>query len=164
MSADPKNGTAKPRSPEEQMHLLERRKNVVRSRLLRAIDALDARKHQVETLGVRAKAIAIPTAIAAGAVIALLGASAFSFHLALARRRKRSLRFRLVEAVRGLDLVPKPSLGSRVLEKSMTTVVTLLATEIGKAVSKNFLDGRAPDGRLAVGEALRGHRAAGTPV
>ena len=39
--------------------LLERRANVVRSRLLRTIDALDSRRHQVEKIGLQAKKLAL---------------------------------------------------------------------------------------------------------
>jgi hypothetical protein len=147
------------RSVDERMHILERKAKVVRSRLLRAVDALDARRHQVEKIGETAKDVAMPLAISAGAVVALFGASAIAFTFALRSRRRRSLSFRVSRALRGLELVqPKQaSFGRRLVEKAAMSLVTLAATEIGKAALKNAVDGRFPDGRLAVGSALGAH-------
>ena len=45
-------------SLDEQRSRLERRANVIRSRLLRTIDALDNRRHQVQEIGHHAKRLA----------------------------------------------------------------------------------------------------------
>jgi hypothetical protein len=158
MSTDEKNG-APARSVDDEMQLLERKAKVVRSRLLRAVDALDARRHHVENVGEHVKEVAIPTAIGAAGVAALFGASIVSFTIAARVRRRRSLSYRLSRAIQRLDLVKPPPFRQRLFEKLAMTVVGLAATELAKAAAKNLFDGRLPDGRLAVGTVLAAHHA-----
>ncbi|MBX3206997.1 MAG: hypothetical protein KF764_18265 [Labilithrix sp.] len=140
--------------PSEGMELLERQANVVRTRLLRAVDALDARRHQVVEIGAQAKKMVKPAAISLFGAAALLGVSALALGLGLRRRRRRSLPGAVSRALRGLDVVPKPSLSWRVFESVAVSVMTFAATELVKQAAKNFIDGRLPSGRLMVGEAL----------
>ncbi len=148
---------------DERMKRLERRAKVIRSRLLRAVDALDARRHHVVEIGEHAKAVAKPAALSVFGIAVLFGASAFAFSLALRASRRRSLSYRLGEGIRGLhlgqrlDLFPRPSLSRRVFEKITLSVMTFAATELAKRLSKNVVDGRLLDGRLAVGQALDEH-------
>lgn len=148
---------------DERMKRLERRARVIRSRLLRAVDALDARRHQVVEVGQHAKQIVKPAALSLLGIAALFGASVFAFGLALKVRRRRSLSYRLSEAVKGLELgkrlnlVDQPSLPRRVFEKITISVMTYAASELAKQLTKNLVDGRLPDGRLAVGKALGEH-------
>lgn len=145
------------KSPDDQMELLERRAKVVRSRLLRAVDALDARRHQVVEVGETAKKLAVPAAVAVAGIAILFGASAFAFGMAMKTRRRRSLVDRAAEAIRELELVPRPSLTKQLLEKAAITAVSLATTELARRGLKNLVDGRLMDGRLAVGRALDAH-------
>lgn len=45
-------------------------------------------------------------------------------------------------------------------QKVTLTVVTMVVTEATRRAMKNALDGRLPDGRLAVGAALEAHHQA----
>jgi hypothetical protein len=144
-------------SIDERMQLLERKANVVRSRLLRAVDALDERRHQIQRIGEQAKSLAAPVAIGVLATAALLGASALSFVLARRRVRTRSLSWRLSKRIQKMDLVRQPTLLEKVLEKVTLTAATLAMSEIAKRLAKNTADGRLLGGRLAVGNALAVH-------
>jgi hypothetical protein len=141
-------------APEDRMKLLERRAKVVRSRLVRAIDSLDTRRHQIETIGATAKRVAVPMALSALGILALFGASAAAFGIAIKRKRERRLSYRIARSIRALDLVQRPSFMRKMLEKGAMTLVTLALTEVAKRAAKNLLDGRLLDGRLATHEAL----------
>jgi hypothetical protein len=139
------------------MHLLERRADVVRARLIRTIDALDNRRHRVTEMGDHAKQLAIPIAaavlgVAAIAIGATLGLKAF-----FRARRRRSLQGRFDGLVRRVRVEKKPPYWQQLIQKAGLTLVTMAATELGRRVTKNALDGRTPDGRLLVGKALDAH-------
>lgn len=145
------------KSPDERMDLLERRATVVRSRLLRAVDALDARRHQVVEIGDTAKRLAVPAAAIVVGVAAILGIGAFALGMTVRSRRRKTFVERATEAIRELDLSPRPSLGKRVFDRAALTVVSIATTELARRALKNVLDGRRLDGRLAVGRALDVH-------
>ena len=145
-------------SPEEKVKMLERRANVVRSRLFRAVDALDARRHRVVELGDTARKIAGPASLVVLGIAGLFGASAIAFGLAVKKRRRPpTLGSALGSALRGLVVVRPPSLTRRLVEKAVLALVSVAATELGRRAVHNAIDGRTPDGRLAVGHALEEH-------
>lgn len=137
--------------------LLERRANIVRSRLLRAVDALDARRHQVERIGKQARELAVPTVLGTVAVVALFGASAYAFGVAIKRRRRLTLGERVVSVVRDIERAARPSFFRRAAEQIAFAVISYGATEVARRAVGNIPDGRLLDGRLAVGRALRSH-------
>lgn len=141
----------------ERTERLERRAKVVRSRLLRAVDALDERRHQVERITTHAKEIALPAAAATVGVLALFGLSAACFSAAIRRRRRLTLGQRAAEMVRGMDLVPRPSFARRAAEKVALTFLSYAVTEVARRTLKNVVDGRLTDGRLAIAPALEAH-------
>jgi diacylglycerol kinase len=147
-----------PVSPDERMKRLERKAQVIRERLLHAVDALDTRRHQVAAMGSYAKRMAKPAALSAIGIAAVVGLSALGLVLALRARRKRSLKARVSHALQGLELVPRPPTAMRIFEKVAVAMLTFAATDLAKRASKNFVDGRLPDGRLMVGSALRQSR------
>jgi len=142
---------------EHRTEMLERRAKVVRSRLLRAVDALDARRHQVERIGEQAKKVAAPAVLGAVAVAALFGASAFAFSVAIKSRRRLTIAQRVAAVVREMDLSPRPSFFRVAAEKVALAMLTYGATELARRATKNVVDGRLLDGRLAVGRALASH-------
>lgn len=144
---------------DQKMELLERRAKVIRSRLLRAVDALDARRHQVVEVGETAKKLAVPAAAAIVGIAVIFGASAFAFSMAWRARRRRSLGARIAEAIRELDLSARPSLARRLFDRTALTIVSIATTELARRALKNVLDGRLLDGRLAIGRALDAHHA-----
>jgi len=144
-------------SVDDKMKMLERRANVVRSRLLRAVDALDNRRHQVVELGHTARQMAIPAAISVVGVAIALGLGALGVGLVIGASRRRSLGYRVKHALQGLELVPQPpSLARRLFDKTALTLVSIAASEVGRRTLHNFVDGRMPGGRpIEVREATR---------
>jgi hypothetical protein len=145
----------------ERLARLERKAKVIRSRLLRTVDALDARRHQVVEVGHQAKAMVRPVAISLVGIAVLFGATVFAFSLALRARRRVSFSHRMSDrashALQGLDRARRPSLPRRILEKVTFSVVSFAATELLKRATKNLVDGRLLDGRIAVRDALEEH-------
>ena len=148
MSAEDKKQTV-----EEHMKLLARRANVVRSRLLRAVDALDTRRHQVVEAGVHAKETASKVGYVLLGIGAVAAASVLALRSYLIRRRDRVLANRAKRFFGAFRVEKKPSFAVRTLERIVTTGLTVLATEATRRVTKNVVDGRLPDGRLAVAHA-----------
>lgn len=119
-------------SLEEQRSRLERRANVIRSRLLRTIDALDTRRHQVEELGHHAKRLARPVAATvAGAAVVVIGA-AFVIRAIVEHRRERRFSYRLSKALAPFREPVKPPLWKEALRKVTLSVLGILASEAAK--------------------------------
>lgn len=139
-------------SIDDRMNLLARRATVVRSRLLRTVDALDARRHQVKKIGAQVKGFAVHGAIAALGIAAAVGLGVAMIGVALRRRRRRSLSYRASNVVERLNLGRRPSLRRRVFERVTLTVVTFAVTELAKRASKNALRPRESRNRLTAPE------------
>lgn len=149
-------------TPSERMRRLERRADVVRSRLVSAVAALDTRRHQVVEIGRQAKKLARPAALSAVGVAAVVGLGAMALGFALTRRRKpKTLGDHLLARIEDLDLGRfvrrEPSLLRRLAEKTALSLVSVIAAETARRAMKNLVDGRLPDGRMAVGRALDAH-------
>lgn len=129
---------------DDPMDRLERRANVVRSRLLRTIDALDERRHQVAEIGSKAKRV-VPIAGLVALGIAGLAAGSIIALRAYLRGRKARRTF-----IPRLRIEKKPSMLLQLLQKVVLTAATAIAAEVSRRMTKNALDGRLPDGRLAV--------------
>lgn len=151
---------AKKQSVEEHMKMLERRANVVRSRLLRAVDALDTRRHQVTEIGVQAKEAAPKVGISLLGIAALSVGSFLGLRALLKSRRERVLTYRVKRLLGALPLRvhKKPSFAVDAFQRVAMTALTVLVTEATRRALVNVIDGRLPDGRLAVGEALEAHQ------
>jgi hypothetical protein len=52
----------------------------------------------------------------------------------------------------------KPSFAAEAFQRIAMTALTVLVTEATRRSLKNVIDGRFPDGRLAVGAALEAHQ------
>jgi len=128
-------------SLDEQRERLERRANVIRSRLLRTIDALDERRHQVQELGHHAKRLATPLAASvAGAALLALG-TAFAIRAIIEKRKQRSLSYRISKALAPLRAEVKPPIWHDALRKVTLTFAGLLATELAKRGAVRLFDG-----------------------
>jgi hypothetical protein len=138
--------------------LLERRANVVRSRLLRAVDALDARRHQVTEVGVLAKEAAPRVGLSLLGIVALTAGSVLGFRAYLRSRRKRLLGYRVKRLVGSFRFERKPPFAVEALQRITMTALTVFVTEATRRALVNAIDGRLPDGRLAVGQALEAHQ------
>jgi hypothetical protein len=152
MSAD-----GKERSPESTRQMLERRANIVRSRLLRTVDALDSRRHQVENIGDQAKKLAMPVAATFLGVAVVAFGTVMGIRSVFKRRHERLLSVRIGHALDRWRAPKRQSVFEEVSRKALATVVTMVATEVARRTLKNVIDGRLPDGRVAVGQALEAH-------
>jgi hypothetical protein len=138
--------------------LLERRANVVRSRLLRAVDALDTRRHQVTEVGVQAKEAAPKIGLSVVGIAVLSAGTVLGLRAWLRSRRERQLAYRLNRFIGSFRVEKKPSFAVEALQRIVTTALTVLVTEATRRALVNVVDGRLPDGRLAVGQALEAHQ------
>lgn len=138
-------------SLDEQRSRLERRANVIRSRLLRTIDALDNRRHQVQEIGHHAKRLAMP--IGAGVVGIVLATAGMTFGVrALIRhRREQSLGFRVSRALASFRREEKTPFWQEALRKVALTALGILASELTKRGARGVLAGRPPRALLAAG-------------
>lgn len=142
----------------ERQKILERRANVVRSRLLRAVDALDARRHQVTEVGVQAKEAAPKIGMGVLGIAALGLGSALGLRAFLKSRRERLFSYRVQRLLGTFRVERKPSFFAEAFQRITMTALTVLVTEATRRSLKNVIDGRFPDGRLAVGGALQAHQ------
>lgn len=146
-------------SPHERMARLERRAEILRSRLVRAVDAIDQRRHQVVEVGKRAKAMAKPAIMTLVGIGAVIGIGAFAVGAAIRSRRQRSLKMRLSDGLAGtlakVDRAREPALHRKMFERVAMTAATFLVSELAKRMTKNFADGRFPNGQLALGRGKR---------
>ncbi len=145
-------------SLEERRARLERRAEVIRSRLFRHVDALDARRHQVTEVGRRAKALA-PTAV--GVVLAsgaLVGVGIGLIGWALRAKKKRLLSYRIAKAIEPFRAERRGSVMGEVGRKLLVSFVTVFATQLARAAAKNAVDGRLLGGaHPSLGEARGAH-------
>jgi hypothetical protein len=134
---------AKALSLDEQRSRLERRANVIRSRLLRTIDALDNRRHQVQEIGHHAKRLAVPIAGSVVGAAVVAAGTVFAIRALFERRRERHFSYRLAKAIAPFRAETKPPFWQEALRKVTLTALGILATELAKRGSKALMDGRA---------------------
>ena len=129
----------------EQRSRLERRANVIRSRLLRTIDALDNRRHQVQEIGHHAKRLAVPAVATVLGVAAVAIGTTFAIRALVEHRRDRNFSHRLAKAVAPFRSAPRPSFWRDALRKMAISAFAVIATELAKRGTKNLLAGRPAD-------------------
>ena len=118
-------------STAERIHRLERRADVTRSRLLRAVDALDARRHRAVAAGQQAARIAKPVSASLVGIVAVFGAGAWAVGRLMRSRRRPSLAARAGAMVRDLT-VARPSLTRRIFDSVAISIATYAATALVK--------------------------------
>lgn len=154
------NNENKPLSVDEHMSRLERRARVIRSRLLRTVDALDARRHQVSDAVVVVKREAPRIGLSLLGLVAVAAGTVLGIRSYVRSRKERLLTTRVRRFVTQLRPERRPPFALVMFQKVTLTVVTMVVTEATRRAMKNALDGRLPDGRLAVGAALEAHHQA----
>lgn len=135
-------------SLDEQRSRLERRANVIRSRLLRTIDALDNRRHQVQEIGHHAKRLAAPVGASLLGFVAIGVGTTFAIRALLERRRERSFTYRVSKALAPLRQPPRPPFWQDALRKVALAAVGIVATELLKRGAHGILADRGPIGLL----------------
>ena len=133
----------------ERRERLERKANVIRSRLLRRIDALDTRRHQVTALAVSSRKYALPAGIALVGGVAVVAGLAFGLKKLFARKPEKNLGTHLRSVIDALQIQPpRPSMMSELMRRVVLTSATILATEAARRTAMSFFDGRDFRGRL----------------
>ena len=132
----------KARSLNEQRSRLERRANVIRSRLLRTIDALDSRRHQVQEIGQHAKRLALPVGASLLGVAAVAAGTVFAIRALVERRRERDLGYRLNKVIAPFRQPVKPPFWQEILKKMTLTAFGIIASELAKRGAHGLLAAR----------------------
>jgi hypothetical protein len=132
----------------EQRSRLERRANVIRSRLLRTIDALDNRRHQVQEIGHHAKRLAAPVGASLIGMVAIGVGTTFAIRALMERRRERSFTYRLSKALAPLRQEPRRPFWREALRTVALTAIGMVATELVKRGTHGLLAERRPIGLL----------------
>lgn len=123
---------------------LERRANVIRSRLLRTIDALDHRRHQVAEVTHHARRLAKPVALTALGVAAACVALGIGVTALVRNRREKRLSYQVSRIIDRFRMEKRPSILEDVLRKAAVSVTAIVAAELAKRGARNLLDGRTP--------------------
>jgi len=148
-------------SLEDKRSRLERRATVVRSRLLRAVDALSARSHDATELGHQARAVVVPVAWSAMAVAVAAATTALTVRWVIDRRNERRLGRQIARAlgpagasasralratVAPMMEASRPSMFAGLLRPVVrfgTTLAILAATDLAKRAIAERLEARA---------------------
>jgi hypothetical protein len=138
--------TTKSLSLDEQRARLERRANVIRSRLLRTIDALDNRRHQVQEIGHHAKRLATPVAATFAGIAVLAIGGALAIRALVERRRERHFSYRVHKALAPFRTEARPPLWKEALRRVTLTAVGIIASELAKRGALAVVNGRALPG------------------
>lgn len=126
-------------SLDEQRSRLERRANVIRSRLLRTIDALDNRRHQVQEIGHHAKRLAAPVGASVIGILAIAAGTTIAIRVFIEHRRERSFTYRLSKALAPLRQPTTPPFWQEALRKVAMTAITIITTELVKRGAHGLL-------------------------
>jgi hypothetical protein len=127
---------------DERRSSLERRANAVRARLLRTIDALDGRRHQVQEIGHHAKRIAAPLLGTLLGAAVLAAGSVLAIRALARRRREREVSVRIAKFMEPFRIARPLPFWQGAARKLSLTVLTILASELAKRSAKALLDGR----------------------
>lgn len=126
----------------EQRSRLERRANVIRSRLLRTIDALDTRRHQVQEMGHHARRLAVPALASVLGVAAVALGTTLAVRALVERRRERSFSYRLSKAIAPFRAPPRPSFWGDALRKLALSAIGIVGTELAKRGAMGLIAAR----------------------
>ncbi len=134
----------------EQRSRLERRANAIRSRLMRTIDALDNRRHQVQEIGHHAKRLAVPAVAGVLGIAVLAAGTTFAIRAIVERRREKHFSYRLGKALAPFRQPARPPFWQDALRKLALTAIGILASELAKRGVQGMLNGRSPAALLPI--------------
>ncbi|CAN5923935.1 hypothetical protein BH11MYX4_BH11MYX4_17940 [soil metagenome] len=117
---------------EEQRSRLERRANMIRSRLLRTLDVLDTRRHQVTELGHKAKRLALPLGGALLGALVVAAGTTLAVRALLENRREQRFGYRLSKSLAPLRREERPPFWQEAARKIAMTAIGLIATQLMK--------------------------------
>ena len=129
-------------SVEERRARLERRANVIRSRLLRTIDEIDMRRHQITAIAQHGKRLAIP------ATVVVVGGALLAAGLLFGAKRlfakKPTLGDEARRIIGGFRVQKRPSILEEAVRRLVITSVTIVAGAAAKRGAQYFIEGREP--------------------
>lgn len=127
---------------EERRARLERRANTIRSRLLRTIDELDVRRHQVTAIAQHGKRLAIP------ATVAVVGGVLLAAGLLLGAKKlftkKPTFGDEARRIIGGFRVQKQPSVFDEAVRKLVVTTVAILGAAAAKRGAQHLFEGRSP--------------------
>jgi hypothetical protein len=136
-----------PTTEHDDRSMLERRANVIRSRLLRTIDALDHKRHQVMDVGTQLKKRAPSLATAAiGIAVIVAGVGLIAYQRS--RSRRRDWKSLLAQGIGSFAAPRKPSMMSVALRRAAISLGMLALDRFAKQAVLKFVDkaaGALPD-------------------
>jgi hypothetical protein len=124
---------------------------VIRSRLLRTIDALDNRRHQVQEIGHHAKRLAKPAGAALVGIVVISAGAVLGVRALIRSRRERRFGYRLSQALAPLRQEKKPPFWQEALRKVALTALGIVASELAKRGAHRILLERPPRALLGPG-------------
>ncbi|MBX3190516.1 MAG: hypothetical protein KF819_26180 [Labilithrix sp.] len=130
---------------------LERRANVLRSRLLRTVDAIDTRRRQITEIGHHAKRLVVPAAATLAGVAVLAAFAGLTIRALIRRRREHRLGHRVSHAIARLRPEPRRATFGASMRRLLAASLTLAVTEAIKRGLLGVFEGRAPLRRLTAG-------------
>lgn len=134
--------TTKALSVAEQRSRLERRANVIRARLVRAIDALDLRRHQVQKIGHDAKRLALPVAGSLFGIVVLAAGTTFALRAVMERRRERYFGYRFAKAIAPFRAPARPTFWGEAFRRVALTVIGIVAAEVATRGARRYFEAR----------------------
>ncbi len=117
---------------EVQRARIERKANVIRSRLLRTLDALDTRRHQVTEIGQQAKRLALPLGSALLGAIVLAAGTTIAIRAIVENRRAQSFTYRLSKELAPLRREVRPPFWQEAARKVAMAALSMAAAHLVK--------------------------------
>ena len=111
---------------------IERRANVIRSRLLRTLDALDTRRHQVTEIGHQAKRLALPFGGALLGAVVLAAGTTMAIRAIVENRREQSFAYRLSKQLAPLRVQQRPPFWQEAARKVAMAGLSIVAAHLVK--------------------------------
>ena len=111
---------------------IERKANVIRSRLLRTLDALDTRRHQVTEIGHQAKRLALPFGGALLGAVVLAAGTPLASRAIVESRREQSFAYRLSKQLAPLRREERPPFWQEAARKVAMAAFSMAAAHLVK--------------------------------
>jgi hypothetical protein len=134
--------SAKSPTLEEQRSRLERRANVIRSRLLRTIDQFDTRRHQVTEIGHQAKRLAVPVVASVIGAAILTAGTTLAIRALVGRHREQKLGYRVTKALAPFRREQRQPFWQQALQKMALAALPIVASELVKRGAKAIFSDR----------------------
>jgi hypothetical protein len=123
----------------DQAEILERKANVVRSRLMRTIDALDRRRHRAVATTEHLERAAAPVAAMVFALLTVGSGVAYVAHRASVRRHRNAWRNLLARRL-APSRPARPSFFAEAARRAALALIMIAVQELGKRAVRHALE------------------------